>query len=386
MYNCYHEPKVHDHELYHSLNSANLFGLLPLGCIGIIFNACALICLYRPPKITSGVFVFLKAVLILDHCQLLATILYALLPQFCDSQYAPHHTFYGVCMLERRFLRETLPKIVMLINTVHVWTIAALSAHRYWKISRPVKSRMNDIPRRAKLILAVLFLAAVAFRLPVFLLELRVKLSPMLRITTDPDWTEVIGPYRMIYHSLLDPFFSNVVPFIWMALFSLMTLHEVLKSRDFSYKLIATEIGGRTACNACRIQFPLLPARRKSDVFRQKQEHRATISIILMILFYLAFHSLQLYTIFRKWHLILNDECPARIDYILTQVAVWLSLASATVNAFVFIAFTNKLRKYVRTLIRKTSRTLSNSSDPPLSPKTTATLVVHQNSDNIFNI
>lgn len=49
-------------------------------------------------------------------------------------------------------------------------------------------------------------------------------------------------------------------------------------------------------------------------------------------------------------------------------------MVSASVNAFVFIAFTNRLKKYVKLLLRKTSRTLSNSSEPPLSPRTTVTL------------
>ena len=44
---CYHEPKVHDHELYFQLTSINLYVLLPLAIFGIFFNASALVRLYK---------------------------------------------------------------------------------------------------------------------------------------------------------------------------------------------------------------------------------------------------------------------------------------------------------------------------------------------------
>lgn len=40
---CYHEPKVHDHELYFQLISINLYVLLPLAALGLFFNATALV-------------------------------------------------------------------------------------------------------------------------------------------------------------------------------------------------------------------------------------------------------------------------------------------------------------------------------------------------------
>lgn len=40
---CYHEPKVHDHELFWFLYNANLYVLLPLAIFGIFFNASALV-------------------------------------------------------------------------------------------------------------------------------------------------------------------------------------------------------------------------------------------------------------------------------------------------------------------------------------------------------
>lgn len=66
--------------------------------------------LYRPPKITSGVFVYLKALLILDHCQLFVTATALIVPQICNHHHSRNHTLYDVCMLERRFLKHTMPR------------------------------------------------------------------------------------------------------------------------------------------------------------------------------------------------------------------------------------------------------------------------------------
>lgn len=40
---CYHEPKVHDYELYFQLTKINLYFLLPLAVLGILFNSAALV-------------------------------------------------------------------------------------------------------------------------------------------------------------------------------------------------------------------------------------------------------------------------------------------------------------------------------------------------------
>lgn len=40
---CYHEPKVHDHELYFQLMNMNFYVLLPLAVLGLVFNASALV-------------------------------------------------------------------------------------------------------------------------------------------------------------------------------------------------------------------------------------------------------------------------------------------------------------------------------------------------------
>ncbi|CAD6193098.1 unnamed protein product [Caenorhabditis auriculariae] len=350
---CYHEPRVHDHQLYFQLRDLNLYFLLPISLLGIALNAGAMIFLYRPPKITSGVFVYLKALLILDHVLLVVKLATEFLPLICDLHHSANHTFYDICMFERRFLKHTMPRIETTISTMHVWCIAALSAHRYWKISRPVIARLKDTVGRAHTMLFGMLASALLFRTPIFALEL-----------------EILSPYRFIYHSVLEPLMGNIVPFALMSIFSLLTLYEIYRSRHLSYQQIGFGTAKRTS-----LTHPLTSCfRQKAEVLRQKQELRATVSIVAIILLYLVFHSLKLYTIIRKWQLLINHQCPNRSDYFQSHLSNVLCMVSASVNAFVFIAFTNRLKKYVRLLLRKTSRTLSNSSDPPLSPKTTVTI------------
>lgn len=44
---CYHEPKVHDHELYFYLANINVYILLPLALLGLFFNATALVSFFN---------------------------------------------------------------------------------------------------------------------------------------------------------------------------------------------------------------------------------------------------------------------------------------------------------------------------------------------------
>uniref|UniRef100_A0A1I7YA98 G_PROTEIN_RECEP_F1_2 domain-containing protein n=1 Tax=Steinernema glaseri TaxID=37863 RepID=A0A1I7YA98_9BILA len=365
---CYHEPKVHDHELYQQLITINLCLLIPLTILGLFFNASALICLYSPPKITSGVFVYLKALLILDHCLILVTSATILIPQFCDNHHSSHHTFYEFCMFERRFLKYTMPRIESTVNTMHAWTIASLSVHRYWKISRPVVSRMKDTVKRAHVILFAVLMLTFIFRLPTFLIELQVKEKPELLLRKRKTATEFLSLYRIVYHSFLQPIFSNVLPFLAMSIFSILTLYEICRSAHFHYSHFSSD-GMKKVASSQPLKTCL---QKKTDALRQKQELRATISIVVIILLYLIFHSLQIYDVVRKWQLLFSNQCPTRRDYLQSHIGTVLSLLSASVDAFVFIAFTNRLRQYVQMLIRKTSH--SNSSEPPLSPRTTTTV------------
>ncbi|CAI4223727.1 unnamed protein product [Auanema sp. JU1783] len=376
---CYHEPKVHDHVLYFQLGSLNLYVLLPITLLGVFFNAIALIFLHRPPKITSGVIVYLRALLILDHCQLIITAATVLFPQVCDKHHSQNHTLYGFCMFERRFLKHTIPRIEATVNTMHVWTIAALSVHRYWKISRPVVSRLKDTTNKAHTMLLILFVIIMLFRLPTFLLELKFSWKPSFRVNKRIAATEVLSPYRLIYHSVLDPLLNNILPFMWMSLFSLLTLHEIFHTRHLTYLQVGTH-ARRNALNES-----LTPSySRKTEILRHKQELRATISIVLIIILYLLLHSVTLFLVVRKWQMMIQRQCPNRYDYFNSHIAHILSLISASVNAFVFIAFTNHLKKYFRLFIRKASRTLSYSNEPSLSPKTTSTVVSSHHKNDMY--
>ena len=241
---CYHEPKVHDHELYFQLARINLLVLLPLSLLGLLSNGSALVCLCTPPKISSGVFVYLKALLILDHLHILVSLASCLLPDLCDAHHSREHTFYRFCMWERRFLRALLPRVDQTVNTLHVWTIASLAAHRYWKISRPVVSRFKDTLSHARSMLTALFLAIGLYRLPTFVVELQWKWHPVFRIQTRPETTELLSPYRVALYSVVDPILSHFLPFALMAVFSVLTLCEIVKSRHFAYAQFSIDSQG----------------------------------------------------------------------------------------------------------------------------------------------
>ena len=44
---CYHEPEIHDHELYWILYNINLYILLPLAIFGLFFNGSALVSFFE---------------------------------------------------------------------------------------------------------------------------------------------------------------------------------------------------------------------------------------------------------------------------------------------------------------------------------------------------
>ncbi|VDM53250.1 unnamed protein product [Angiostrongylus costaricensis] len=364
---CYHEPRVHDHSLYFYLRKLNVYLLLPIAVMGIVFNASALAFLYRPPRITSGVSVYLKALLIMDHAQLFTTVATVFMPQVCDLHHSGNHTLYGFCMFERRFLKHAMPRIEATVNTIHVWTIAALSAHRYWKVSRPVAARMKDTTSKAHCVLLLMFVAALLFRLPTFLFELQTSWRPILLITKRIDTTEILSPYRFVYHSILDPLLDNILPFIWMSLFSLMTLSEIFRSRHLEYQklgnLFSKETGIKELLAQCFIAL--------SHLNRQRQKLRATVSIVSVIVLYLLLHTLRLYLIARKWQLLIKRQCPTRSDYFHSYVAYLFSMTSASVNAFVFIGFTNRVRNCVQVIIRRTSQKLLTYTDAPLPARST---------------
>uniref|UniRef100_A0A915DQN0 G-protein coupled receptors family 1 profile domain-containing protein n=1 Tax=Ditylenchus dipsaci TaxID=166011 RepID=A0A915DQN0_9BILA len=304
---CYHEPKVHDHELYFQLININSYVLLPLAILGLFFNASALICLYSPLK-------SLPACLFISRlCSFSTTCI--------SFHHSKEHTFYKLCMFERRFLKYTLPRLESTINILHVWTIASLSAHRYWKISRPVVSRFKDTASRARYVLVLMFLALLLYRVPIFVLELQIKWTPIFRINRRPQTTELLSPYRIAYHSFFDPIMSNFLPFIWMCIF-ILTAGVVAPEGQ---AILASHL------------------KHSDEEAMESDKNRSSE---------LQFHN------FNYWTLLVQKKCPTRTDYIQSHVSNVLSMLSASVNAFVFIAFTNRLRLYVQMLIRKTSRSL----------------------------
>lgn len=85
---------------------------------------------------------------------------------------------------------------------------------------------------------------------------------------------------------------------------------------------------------------PLTYLRKRADNIRQKQEFRASVSIILIILLYLLFHSLQVYNVVRKWQLILLEQCPKRQEILLFKVyCLFLDLTTSDHTLAAFCLF-----------------------------------------------
>ncbi|KAE9415507.1 hypothetical protein Angca_001566 [Angiostrongylus cantonensis] len=343
---CYHEPRVHDHSLYFYLRKLNVYLLLPIAVMGIVFNASALAFLYRPPRITSGVSVYLKALLIMDHAQLFTTVATVFMPQICDLHHSGNHTLYGFCMFQRRFLKHVMPRIEATVNTIHVWTIAALSAHRYWKVN-PLQSYQCFHSNQPSTGLIYIYKYVYTY----------------MHICR---FFQILSPYRFIYHSIFDPLLDNILPFIWMSLFSLMTLSEIYRSRHLEYQKFGNLFSKETRLNHLTKRLF-----RKTYLIRQRQELRATVSIVSIIVLYLLLHTLRLCLIARKWQLLIKRQCPTRSDYFHSYVAYLFSMMSASVNAFVFIGFTSRVRNCVQVIIRRTSQKLLSSTETPLPARST---------------
>ena len=119
-------------------------------------------------------------------------------------------------------------------------------------------SRFKDTAKRARFVLIVMLGLAMVFRLPIFFVELQLKWKPILKITRRPETTEFLSPYRIVYHSFLDPVLSNFLPFIWMCIFSILTLYEIVKNRHFAYAQFSihsrTTISSNSIKNMCARQ------------------------------------------------------------------------------------------------------------------------------------
>ncbi|KAF7639470.1 G_PROTEIN_RECEP_F1_2 domain-containing protein [Meloidogyne graminicola] len=165
-------------------------------------NKKTLFCLCYPPRIASGVFIYLKVLLILDHLYIIISLANSILPDFCDGQYSVKNIFYGFCMFEGRFLRNIVPRIYQTVGQL---------LHYQLIISRPVSARSNDTILRAKVMLTILFLVIIVYRVPSFV---------------------TLSTYRIIFYSILDPIFSHFLPF-WpnVNFFSAYTLKNFKTSK-----------------------------------------------------------------------------------------------------------------------------------------------------------
>jgi hypothetical protein len=122
----------------------------------------------------------------------------------------------------------------------------------YLQVSRPVVSRFKDTIRLARTILFIIYALLLLYRLPIFIAELQITTHPLLRIQRWPDATEQLSAYRVAYHSLLDPLLSNLLPFGWMCVFSLLTLCEIIRRKPFGYGQMSIDSGSSVISGGVR--------------------------------------------------------------------------------------------------------------------------------------
>ena len=88
-------------------------------------------------------------------------------------------------------------------------------------------------------------------------------------------------------------------------------------------------------------------------------EYRATLSILAVVILYTLLHTLSLYEMYRRWSITFYQsdlvECLSTSDFVLAEMAVLLNVIGAGVNAFLFVAMTRRVKRYL-TSARRTSR------------------------------
>ena len=325
-------------------------------------------------------FVYLKLLLLFDLIVITITICNRMSKHVCDYSHRVDDWLYRPCIYRARFLHHLLPRVESLVITMHFYLIAALTTHRYWKIARPFQSRLHDTKRRSYVILFGMLVAIVAYRLPTFILELKLTIVPTIRIVNDIWYTIVMSPYRIVYHSIVDPIVSNLLPFVWTAVFSALTLVEVYRATRepmLNDELLTVNNNSSLMLADAKLRIRLSRSSNKRRKSLERSEIRATLFIASIVNICLFCHSVQLYMIARKWHLLLSGTCPNRSDYVISSIETVLEIVSTSVNVFVFTGFTARL---VSAISRK-AKLVCNQADvqasvsPPDTYKTEATML-----------
>lgn len=132
---------------------------------------------------------YLRALLLFDIAVLVSTVLSRLPEHICANQTSRDQSvIYALCLSHQRFLHNLAPRIELTIATAHVWTIAAISAHRYWKLT----GSRHDSVQWARHILYVIYAIVLLIRVPIFMVELRVVKDPMWHIDRSIWTTQVV--------------------------------------------------------------------------------------------------------------------------------------------------------------------------------------------------
>ena len=72
-----------------------------------------------------------------------------------------------------------------------------------------------------------------------------------------------------------------------------------------------------------------------------------------MIIIYVLLHITQVGYVMRKWHLLIMELCPTRVDYLLSNVNTQCQAISATLNAFFFVISIDQLRRMCKSMCNR---------------------------------
>lgn len=330
------------------LTTLNCYILTPLCVFGCFSNAGALALFNRPPRIVSAVAVYLNTLLILDILQLFGTAIMTT-PYFCESAYSDErHSFHTYCLFYYRYIGYIVSRLVCIVDTGQVWSLSALAVHRYWKISQPMKSLANDTPIKAVMILMVLFVFDIGFRLPMFF-ELKFAKHPNLNISVIAENVKLgrNGPYNIVYYLILNTTIYNIVPFVLLFLMSFLTIRSLIAARR--HEIIPTN-GNNGHC-----QIGIVIRNQTKSSRRRIGELKATFSICIMTVMFLLFHVLFIYEVVQRYRVYVQDVVGRHL-HVISDLNTILAMLSSTLNAFVYIAITQRCKQHLETKRQRTVR------------------------------
>uniref|UniRef100_A0A914UT28 Glutamate receptor 1 n=1 Tax=Plectus sambesii TaxID=2011161 RepID=A0A914UT28_9BILA len=309
---------------YYTLINIYCYYLPPVCIAGIALNLIAAYHLQGRSWRNSAIRVYLLSLTVLDSLQLLFT-LHVSVPHMCmlqeQSSSSPFVT--GLCDTYRDYVFRVFECASATVDTAHMWSMVVLTAHRYWKISKPLHAHIHDRPQFAKTVLITVNVLALVFRAPMFFeYELTMTNGTDARVVLTPTILRRVSSYNMWYWLIANTVLYNIAPFLTLTTLNALILATLHKARF---------------------------AVRKDYAYRNR-EVRAAIAICLVVSLFLAFHSLSIYDVIQQWRVwMLHGELSTNHP-IVSAVSVLLAAISSALNPVIYVALGSGFRLCHRTI------------------------------------